>query len=94
MIICAAIKIQMKNLDEPTIVACRRHGDGFKIIKDLVQDRKAYKEIAQGFITDGSEFLNRRSAFIHACQCGQLSQTTKWYKQDHNDYELYSEDLY
>lgn len=94
MIICAAIKIQMKNLDEPTIVTCHRHGDGFKIIKDLVQDRKTYKEIAQGFITDEGEFLNRKSAFIHACQCGQLSQTTKWYKQDHNDDELYSEDLY
>ena len=94
MIICAAIKLQMKNLNEPTIITCRRHGDGFKIIKDLVQDREAYKEIAQGFITDEGKFINRRQAFIHACQCGQLSQTTKWYKQDYNQDELYSEDLY
>lgn len=94
MIICAAIKIQMKNLDEPTIVACHRHGDGFKIIKDLVQDRKAYEEIAQGFITDEGEFLDRRQAFIHACQCGQLSATTKECKRTNRENELYSEDLY
>ena len=95
MIICAAVKIQVEGLDHETIIPCRRHGDAYKILKDLGYAPKTkYKEIAQGFITDEGEFLSRRSAFIHACQCGQLSQTTKWHKQDHNEDELYSEDLY
>ena len=95
MIICAALKVQIEGLDHETIIPCRRHGDAYKILKDLGYAPKTkYKELAQGFITDEGEFLNRRQAFINACQCGQLSQTTKWYKQDHNDDELYSEDLY
>ena len=94
MIICAAIKIQMNNLNEPTIVPCWRHGEGFGIIKNLVQDRSAYKEIAQGFINHKGEFLDRKEAFEHANECGQLSQSTRWYKFDNNERELYSEDLY
>jgi hypothetical protein len=94
MIICAAIKIQMDNVEHRTIVPCRRHGDGFKIIKDLVQSRTAFKEIAQGFIDDKGNFLDRKEALIHAIKCGQLSQTHRWYREDHNINELYSEDLY
>ena len=95
MIICAAIKIQVEGLDHETIIPCRRHGDGYKLLKDLRYiPRVGYKELAQGFITDEGIFLDRRPAFIHACQCGQLSQTTKWHKQDNNENELYSEDLY
>ena len=48
----------------------------------------------EGFINHKGEFLNRKEAFAHATECGQLTQTTLWYKQDHNDIELYSEDLY
>ena len=74
MIICAAIKIQVEGLDHETIVHCHRHGDGFKILKDLgYAPRTKYKEIAQGFITDEGEFVDRRAAFIHTCQCGQIS---------------------
>ena len=95
MIICAAIKIQVEGLDHPTIIPCLRHRDGFKILKDLgYAPRTKYKEIAQGFIDHKGEFLNRDDAFSHAVSIGQLSVTDIWYKNDHNDYELYSEDLY
>lgn len=95
MIICAAVKIQVEGLDHETIIPCRRHGDAFGILKDLCYAPKTqYKEIAQSFITDKNEFIDREQAFIHACQCGQLSQTTKWHKLDNCENELFSEDLY
>lgn len=98
MIICAAIKIQVEGLDHPTIIPCHRHGDGFKILKDLgFKPRVEYKEIEQGFITHQGEFLDRKQAFNHAFINGQLSQTALWYIKDHSNdepYELYSEDLY
>lgn len=95
MIICAAIKIQVEGLDHETIIPCRRHGDAFNILKDLgYAPRTQYKEIAQGFIMDTGTFVDRKFALGHAIQCGQLSQTTKWHKQDVNEDELYSEDLY
>lgn len=95
MIICAAIKIQVEGLDHETIIPCRRHVDRFKILEDLgFKSSVGYKELTQGFITHRGEFLDRKQAFNHACHCGQLSQSTLWYKEDHNDDELYSEDLY
>ena len=95
MIICAAIKIQVEGLDHETIIPCRRHGDAYTILKDLgYAPRTQYKEIEQGFITTAGDFVDRKFALGHAIQCGQLNQTTKWYKQDENIDELYSEDLY
>ena len=95
MIICAAIKIQVEGLDHETIIPCHRHGDGFKILKDLGYAPKTkYKEIAQGFITHTGIFLDRKEALTHALECGQLSTSTQWYQFDHEVNELYSEDLY
>ena len=95
MIICAAIKIQIEGLSHETIIPCRRHGDGFKILKDLgFKPRVEYKEIAQGFIDQDGEFLNRQEAFSHALDCGQLSATTRVCKRTNKEDELYSEDLY
>jgi hypothetical protein len=95
MIICAAIKIQVEGLDHETIIPCRRHGYGFKMLKDLgFKPRVGYKEIAQGFIDHDGDFLNRQDAFKHAIECGQLSATTREYKKTNGEIELYSEDLY
>ena len=95
MIICAAIKIQMKNLDEPTIVPCFRHGNGFAILRDLVQDRNAYGATVQGFINHKGEFLDREEAYIHALECGQINAHDKQFRKERNwPNELYSEDLY
>lgn len=95
MIICAAIKIQVEGLDHETIIPCRRHGDGFKILKDLGYAPKTkYKEIAQGFITNEGEFLDRRQALVHALQYGQVSPAAEFLIQKKGLFELYSEDLY
>ena len=95
MIICAAIKFQIEGLDHETVVPCRRHGDAYKIMKDLnYQPRQKYKEIAQGFITHKGEFLDRVQALGHARGCGQLSATHRYYQEDNGIGELYSEDLY
>lgn len=95
MIICAAIKIQVEGLDHETIIPCHRHGDGFKLLKDLRYiPRIGYKELGQGFINHEGEFLNRQEAFSHALDCGQLSATTRECKRVNRETELYSEDLY
>lgn len=95
MLICAALLMQVEGLEHTTILPCRRHGDGFSILHDLGYAAKnKYKIVEQGFIDHDGNFLDRKEAWKHARACGQLSATTEWYKSDHMDYELYSEDLY
>ena len=95
MLICAALLVQVEGLEHTTIIPCRRHGDGFKILEDLGYAPKTkYKVIEQGFINHNGEFLNRKEAFQYVYEIGQLSATTRWYHEDHGHEELYSEDLY
>lgn len=95
MLICAALLVQVEGLDHTTILPCRRHGDGFKILEDLGYVPKTkYKIVSQGFINHKGEFLDRKEAFKYAYEIGQLSATTRWYHEDHGHEELYSEDLY
>ena len=95
MIVCAALEVQVEGLPYTTIVPCWRHGKGFEILKDLgYQTRRKYKVKAEGFINHKGEFLDRKEALAHALECGQLSATNRWYQEDHNIDELYSEDLY
>lgn len=51
-------------------------------------------QVEEGFLTNKGEFLNRTEAFEHAMNCGQTSATTRQYKRDRHETELYSEDLY
>lgn len=95
MIICAAVEIQIENLPYITVIPCWRHGKGYEIIRDFgFKPNKKYKVVAEGFITNTGEFLDRKDAFKHALCCGQLSATTRQLKKDKVEYELYSEDLY
>ena len=95
MIICAAIKIQMNNLPEPTIIPCWRHGYGYSILRDLVPDRFSFKVIEEGFINHHGAFLNRAKAYREAKTCGQINSHNTWYRKDNKvPNELYSEDLY
>lgn len=95
MIICAAIKISFINtkgeVTELTICG-HRHNDCFKTIRYL--DKKYTSWSEQGFINHNGDFLNRKEALKHAQECGQLSATHRYYQEDHNIDELYSEDLY
>lgn len=95
MIVCAALEVQVEGLPYTTIVPCWRHGKGFEILRDLgYQAQRKYKVKAEGFINHKGEFLDRKEALAHALECGQLSATNRWYQEDHNIDELYSEDLY
>ena len=95
MILCAAVDITFVNSKDEVnrlIVCGLRHGDCYKIIRQL--DNKHTQWSEEGFITNDGVFLNRKDAFKHASNCGQLSKSTLWYKEDHKENELYSEDLY
>lgn len=95
MIICAALELQIEGLPYTTIVPCWRHGKGFEILRDLgYQAQRKYKVKAEGFMNHKGEFLDRKEALKHALEVGQLSATTRWYQEDRNLNELYSEDLY
>lgn len=94
MVICAAIKFRFTETGRETVICGKRHGDVYSMLEDMgFKPKSGYVELEQGFMcTDG--FRNRKDALNHAIICGQLSRSTVWYKQDHGDDELYSEDLY
>lgn len=95
MIICAALLLQIEGVDHATILPCWRHGKGFEILADLgFEPKRGYKVIKQGFMNHKGEFLDRKEAFKHVKQIGQCNATQRWYWEDHNQDELYSEDLY
>jgi hypothetical protein len=95
MIVCAAIKLVMRpNLDEELVVCGHRHSDCFKVIHNLERCWRENTLKIQGFIDHRGQFLTRAKAFAHAYECGQISATAQWYHEDHNQTELYSEDLY
>ena len=89
MIVCAAIKLQ-----NGTVIPCVRHGNGYKMIKDLNLPREICKSAIEGFITNRNTFLDRKKAFQYAKSIGQLSISTIQFKTERKEDELYSEDLY
>ena len=90
-VICAAIKVKFKETDKEVIIPCVRHGYGYSIIHDLGLTNISCEE---GFLTKEDRFLTRREALERAIECDQLNACTIWYKRDHGETELYSEDLY
>lgn len=99
MILCAAIKAEIRDNTGSRIlvIPCRRHGDRLAIVQEMrniSSDPNLNINTCQGFITNKGEFLDRVDALEHAKECGQLSESTLWYKDDHCDTELFSEDLY
>ena len=94
MIVCAALKINQCDDFEETVVPCFRHGNGYEILHSLCHSTKYKGHVTEGFITSKGDFLDRTDAFSHAIQCGQLSASTREYKREHYENELYSEDLY
>lgn len=96
MIICAAIKVEHTDafghkLDD-LIVCGHRHCNCFQIIKYLDLNTTSR---TQGFINHKGEFLDRKEAYKHALDCGQINVHDKRYREDSKiPDELYSEDLY
>ena len=97
MIISAAVKILLKKENREVVIPCHRHGDAYKILKDLGFQPSDFKTIKQGFIAyevdpddsfNGTEtFLDRKEALTHAKRVHQISTSI-------SEDELYSEDLY
>lgn len=91
MLVCAAIKVIPNDGSREIIVHGVRHADCYFIIKRL--NMHDYTEV-EGFCDDTGHFYDRSEAFMIAVSTKQLSQTTRWYKEDHGEKELFSEDLY
>lgn len=91
MIICAALQLKLEPTEELTTLPCWRHGMGYQLLKEL---KTTAKVVAEGFIDHEGKFFDRYDAYIEAKKCGQLPQSTRWYKEDNREVELYSEDLY
>ena len=97
MITAAAVKILLKKENREVVIPCHRHGDAYKILKDLGFQLSDFETIKQGFIAyevdiddpfNGIEtFLDRKEALIHAKMNYQISTSM-------SDDELYSEDLW
>lgn len=97
MICRAAVKIYDKRQDKEIVIPCHRHCDAFQILHDFGYRKNIdFHEIAQGFLNEHDNFLNRVEAWIEANQCCQFLDS---YIEEHiGDYigptELYSEDLW
>ena len=96
MIICAAIKVIYRDFDNQlqNLVICgHRHSNCFEVIKHLNISNETTVKV-EGFINHKGEFLDRKEAFEHVKEIGQCNATQRYYWEDHNQLELYSEDLY
>lgn len=91
MIICAAIRLE--TAEEMLTIPCYRHGNGLIICANL-KDKWQHAKKTQGFIDHNGNFLDRVEAFEHFKECGQSNATQRYYWEDRNQNELYSEDLY
>ena len=89
MIICAAIK----DTRTGAVFGGIRHGDIYSAIHDagITPPRAAAIE---GFLDEKGNFYNRYEAYNIAMTNGQLNATTRQYKHDKGERELFSEDLY
>ena len=97
MIISAAVKILLKRENREVIIPCHRHGDAYKILKDLGFHPSDFETVKQGFIAYVADpdkrinwietFLDRKEALAHAKRVHQISTSI-------SEDELYSEDLY
>ena len=89
MIVSAAIKVVLDDYCGTTVcIPIHRHKDGIAICEMLL----GYKPycLAEGFLTDTDEFLDRWEAADYAYECGQLIETAEEPRID----RLMSEDLW
>lgn len=92
MIISAAIKIIIPPNDKEIVITGLRHCNCYNTLANLgLKQIEDYFVIDDGFIDHQGNFLDRRDAWKHACDCGQLPVNIV----EHNiSEELFSEDLY
>ena len=75
MIIAAACKMLINNNE---VILCGvRHSDIYTQLRQMGFKLDDFEELEQGFVTHKNEFLNRRDAYIHATNCGQLCESLR-----------------
>lgn len=89
MIICAAIK----DTRTGAVFGGIRHGYIYSAMHDAGITPPHEKAI-EGFLDEKNNFYDRYEAYDIAMANGQLSATTRQYKRDKREKELFSEDLY
>ena len=90
MVCRAAVKILFfdTNSTKEITIPCHRHCDAFQILHDFgFQKHVDFKEVAQGFLDEHDNFMDRREAFVEAVRRGQI-------QSEGQCKELYSEDLW
>ena len=97
MIISAAVKILLKKENREVTIPCHRHGDAYRILKDLGFHPSDFETVKQGFIAYVVDpdnrinwietFLDRKEALAHAKMNQQILTSM-------SDDELYSDDLW
>lgn len=89
MIICAAIK----DTRTGAVFGGIRHGFIYSAMHDA-GITPPHAAAIEGFLDEKNNFYNRYEAYDIAMNNGQLSATTRQYKRDKGETELFSEDLY
>ena len=89
MIICAAIK----DTRTGAVFGGIRHGFIYAAMRDA-GITPPHAAAIEGFLDEKNNFYNRYEAYDIAMNNGQLSATTRQYKRDKSETELFSEDLY
>lgn len=89
MIICAAIKDTRTN----AVFGGIRHGFIYSAMHDA-GITPPYEKAIEGFLDEKGNFYDRYEAYDIAMTNGQMSATTRHYKMDKGERELFSEDLY
>ena len=88
MIVQAACKVSIPNIDTHQIIPLHRHGDIGKIFKAFGYGPGECKVVEQGFIDSQGRFYNRKDALKEALRCDQL------FIEPAQHGELFSENLY
>ena len=88
MIVQAACKVSIPNIEEFKIVPLHRHGDIGKIFAAFGFKPGECKILEQGFVDSRGNFYNRKEALREAMRCEQL------FVEPIRHGELFSENLY
>ena len=89
MIVQAACRVSISNIDGDRIIPLHRHGDIGKIFAAFGYKPGECKILEQGFLDNKSNFYNRKEAAEYMRKRGHKTRLG-----DYPAEELYSEDLY
>lgn len=88
-IVSAAVKIYDRKLEKEITIPCHRHCDAFVILKEFCYKPAMYKVVAEGFLDEKWNFVDRITAHKIAYDANQIP-----HDEPYKPTELYSEDLW